>query len=245
MTTLEQDHAEWQTRRLAALTAADGWLSLIGLEWLDDGEYAVGSAEDCAIRLEAAAPRAGVLRMAGGGAVWTPTAGPVLAMENDTQGAPTVVVLDRYRFHLIDRDGRLALRIKDTEAQTRRAFRGIDHFPFDPAWIAHGRWDGEVARFELQGQAWMLRPQRPDARPLSVRHTRAGRAAGAGLQPGHQSALRVHAFCHLPTADAGKPPRTGRHRGRTLRRPLTRLAATQGNRMNIDQRAPHPRPLSP
>lgn len=166
MTPLEQDHAEWQAQRLAALTAADGWLTLIGLEWLEDGAYAVGSAADCAIRLEAAPPSAGVLRVAGGGATWQPTSEPAVAMESDARGAPTVVALARYRFHLIERDGRLALRIKDTEAQARRDFRGIDRFPFDPAWILHGHWDGAVARFTLQAQACTLRPQRADAGPL-------------------------------------------------------------------------------
>ena len=89
-----------------------------------------------------------------------------MAMESDAHGAPTVVALARYRFYLIERDGRLALRIKDTEAPTRRDFRGIDHFPFDPAWMLYGHWDGNVARFVLQAQACALRPQRSDARPL-------------------------------------------------------------------------------
>lgn len=155
-----------EAQRLAALTAADGWLSLIGLEWLEDGEYAVGSAADCAIRLEAAPLRAGVLYVAGGRASWHPTEEPAMAMESDARGAPTVVALGRYRFHLIERDGRMALRLKDTEAPSRRDFRGIDHFPFDPAWILHGRWDGKVARFIVQAQACILRPQRPNARPL-------------------------------------------------------------------------------
>lgn len=166
MTDLEQDHAEWQARRLAALTAPDGWLSLIGLEWLDEGEFAVGSAADCAIRLEAAAPRAGVLRVTGGGATWHPTEGPARVMDSDAHGEPTVVALDRYRFHLIERDGRTALRIKDTEAPTRREFRGIDRFPFDPAWILQARWDGESVHFAVRGEAFRLRPQRADARPL-------------------------------------------------------------------------------
>lgn len=166
MTTSEQAHAEWQAQRLAALTAADGWLSLIGLEWLEDGEYAVGSAADCKIRIEAAPPRAGVLRLTHGEVTWHPTEGPAVAMESDAHGSPTTVALARYRLLVIERDGRLAMRIKDTEAPTRRDFRGIDHFPFDPAWIVEGLWDGEVARFELHGHACLLRPQRPDARPL-------------------------------------------------------------------------------
>lgn len=166
MTTPEQEHVEWQAQRLAALTAADGWLSLIGLEWLEDGEYAVGSAVDCKVRLEAAPPYAGVLRVAGGTAAWYPTEGPAMAMETDAHGSPTTVAVARYRFLVIERDGRLAMRIKDPEAPTRRDFRGIDRFPFDPAWILRGSWDGEVARFKVLDQACILRPQRAVARPL-------------------------------------------------------------------------------
>ena len=37
---------EWRSGRLERLTAADGWLTLTGLFWLEEGESTFGSAED-------------------------------------------------------------------------------------------------------------------------------------------------------------------------------------------------------
>ncbi|HEY6898953.1 MAG TPA: DUF1684 domain-containing protein [Rhodocyclaceae bacterium] len=164
MNSLEQDHAAWRARRLAALTAEDGWLTVIGLEWLEDGDYSVGSAG--AIQLEAAPPLLGVLRAIGGTVEWRPVDGPAQRLASDADGAPTVVHHGRYRLFVIERDGRLALRIKDAEAPARRDFKGIEYFPFDPAWILAARWDGALAHFDYQGQAHTLRPQRAGERPL-------------------------------------------------------------------------------
>ena len=44
--TYEQQIQQWRSGRLQRLTAPDGWLSLIGLEWLQEGDNRVGSAAD-------------------------------------------------------------------------------------------------------------------------------------------------------------------------------------------------------
>ena len=44
---------QWRAARVARLTAPDGWLSLIGLEWLHEGANRVGSAADNDIVLKA------------------------------------------------------------------------------------------------------------------------------------------------------------------------------------------------
>jgi uncharacterized protein (DUF1684 family) len=43
-------------------------------------------------------------------------------------------------FYVIDRDGRKALRVKDSEAPGRQHFAGIDSFPIDAGWRIEAGW---------------------------------------------------------------------------------------------------------
>jgi uncharacterized protein (DUF1684 family) len=56
------------------------------------------------------------------------------------EGAPTMVSRGTLSFLAIDREGRKGLRIRDSEAPTRRDFAGIDYFPIDPAWRIEATW---------------------------------------------------------------------------------------------------------
>ncbi len=137
---------QWRAARLARLTADDGWLTLTGLHWLEPGDNPFGSAEDNTIVLPdpSLPPVAGRLVLGDDGSV-TAFAEPGAAVEvngepltekvlaSDASGTPDVVVVGRVRFHIIDRGGRLAARVKDPEAPARRSFAGIEHFPIDPA----------------------------------------------------------------------------------------------------------------
>ncbi|HEY6971734.1 MAG TPA: DUF1684 domain-containing protein, partial [Candidatus Angelobacter sp.] len=47
----EQETAAWRAQHTSDLLKPDGWLSLVGLEWLQPGDNTVGSAPDNKIRL--------------------------------------------------------------------------------------------------------------------------------------------------------------------------------------------------
>ncbi|HYX22318.1 MAG TPA: DUF1684 domain-containing protein [Thermoanaerobaculia bacterium] len=145
----------WRRRRRERLTGDDGWLSLTGLFWLADGPNAVGAAPDAAIRLPPAAPdRAGTILLSEGRAVFAPAdpappglsadgrpvEGPV-ALRTDAGGEPTGVAIRGIRFHLLERGGRIAVRVRDRGNPARSRLGAIPSFPIDPAW----RFD---ARFE-------------------------------------------------------------------------------------------------
>src|SRR5262245_33861241 len=51
-----KEELAWRTQHAADLQKPDGWLSLIGLEWLRTGETRLGSAADNKIHLPASAP---------------------------------------------------------------------------------------------------------------------------------------------------------------------------------------------
>jgi hypothetical protein len=52
----QQDLAAWRAQRERELAAPDGWLTLVGLEWLKPGINSFGAAADNQIRIRAKAP---------------------------------------------------------------------------------------------------------------------------------------------------------------------------------------------
>ena len=58
---------EWRAQTEAALKADDGWLTVVGLDWLKEGENRVGSNPNLEIRLPKAAPgKVGTLTLKSG-----------------------------------------------------------------------------------------------------------------------------------------------------------------------------------
>lgn len=153
--TYEQQILQWRSGRLERLTASNGWLSLIGLEWLKQGDNRVGSAADNDIVLKAGPAHLGTVTLAKDGALHIVLAkdsaamidGKVLteaALIDDAHvtgdASPTLVSFGVANFYVIDRDGRKALRVKDSDAVTRKNFLGIDYFPIDPSWHIVATW---------------------------------------------------------------------------------------------------------
>lgn len=160
------DHLRWREERLARLTADDGWLTVVGLVWLEEGANGVGSDGANAAVLPGGPARLGDVVIAAGRAEWRPDRGEPVPLKSDADGTPTAIRHGDLEFFVILRNGQPALRIRDRNAPARRAFAGIAAFPFDPAWRIDAAWDGECARFEHAGCHHSLRPQEPAAQPL-------------------------------------------------------------------------------
>jgi len=142
---------QWRAQRIARLTAADGWLSLIGLHWLEPGPNTLGSAADNAIVLAKAPPHLGmidwradgslVLQLKpGSGARVDGEAKSQAILRDDRDANPTGVSFGSINFVVIDRGGRKALRVRDSEADTRAQFGGIESFAVDPSWRIVADW---------------------------------------------------------------------------------------------------------
>jgi hypothetical protein len=126
--------------------AEDGWLSLIGRDWLSPGENTLGSAPGSTVLLPAwAAPaKAGLFLLEGTTVRFRPFPGSGLllngqpaveaVLKSDADGQPDLLKAGRVTFYVIRRGARLGIRIKDAEAPTRKAFHGVPRYPVDPAW---------------------------------------------------------------------------------------------------------------
>ena len=138
--------------RVQRLTASDGWLSLIGLHFLAAGDNTVGSAPDNQVVLAAGPARLGNVAVdANGSARLQVTPGvevrvngaPVLSAElgDGRTGRSVTVTCGTVSLFVIERGGRLALRVRDTESKRRQEFVGIEYFPTDPSWRIEATWE--------------------------------------------------------------------------------------------------------
>jgi uncharacterized protein (DUF1684 family) len=143
---------EWRRARLERLTADDGWLTLTGLYWLERGHNSFGSGDMNPVVLpDASVPEVAGRIVVGDDGVVIVIAEPEAeiyvnrkvisetTLKTDADGPPDIVTAGRVQFFIIDRDGRLAARVKDPEALTRRTFAGIEYFAIDPSFRVAAR----------------------------------------------------------------------------------------------------------
>jgi uncharacterized protein (DUF1684 family) len=149
----QQEVEAWRAGRLERLTAPAGWLSLVGLHWLPaQGRLSLGNGPGNEIDLGHGPARLGSLELTPEGLVFsadpaasatvdgaTP-AGPV-ALKSDAEGTASVIASGTLSVQLIERAGRKALRVRDSEARTRTGFAGIPYFPVDPSWRIEARFE--------------------------------------------------------------------------------------------------------
>jgi uncharacterized protein (DUF1684 family) len=62
-----------------------------------------------------------------------------LELHSDKDGKPDVLTVGSLSLYLIERGGRLAFRVKDSESAGRRSFRGLDWYPVSEAYRIRGR----------------------------------------------------------------------------------------------------------
>jgi uncharacterized protein (DUF1684 family) len=145
--------AQWRARRLERLRSEGGWLTLVGLFWLEPGKNAVGSGAGNRVMLPQGKAPAFVGSLDRGGNTVTLHAAPgsgvladgkpvtTLALQSDENGEPTVLTLGSLSFYVIRRGERLGVRVKDSQSEARKNFQGIDSFPIDPKWRVEARFE--------------------------------------------------------------------------------------------------------
>lgn len=134
------DLKSWQSARQAELRSPGSWLGLVGLFWLQPGSNSVGSAADAAVRLPSGPDGFGALHWQGDEVWWQPEGGEALHLQTDRDGAPTVVTCDSLAFFVVEREGQLAVRVRDRAWAQGRKPVVLDYFAADPAWRIEAEW---------------------------------------------------------------------------------------------------------
>jgi uncharacterized protein (DUF1684 family) len=131
--TFEKLTLDWRAWRLERLTADTGWLTLIGLTWLEPGDYSIGAAPGSKIALPAdkAPAHVGTLTVAGGKVTLHPAPGAGLTVDGKPLTEPTVLVSDAEENMTMVELGPL---LRDRQSDLRLHFPGLDYFPIDPSY---------------------------------------------------------------------------------------------------------------
>jgi uncharacterized protein (DUF1684 family) len=131
---------QWHAQHENELKADGGWLTVSGLFWLKDGVNRVGSNQANEIVLPRGPAELGsfelhqgktIFRAAPGMAVKLngQPAGAVAPLKSDAEGKPDKIQYDAFTMFVIHRGERDAIRLKDTESESRKAFTGLHWFP--------------------------------------------------------------------------------------------------------------------
>jgi uncharacterized protein len=141
----------WRQARETRLRSDEGWLTVAGLFWLKEGENRLGSDPNAEVVLpgHSSPARAGILRVHKGKVTLEPAAGvpitlggkPAARMElrSDLPGPADVLVLGQTKFFVIERSGKLAIRLRDLQSPARKSFTGLRWFPIRKEYRVVGR----------------------------------------------------------------------------------------------------------
>lgn len=149
--------AEWREQRERQVDAPDGWLSLVGMEWLKPGVNAVGAADDNQIKIHAKVPdHLGKIKVSGKSTnpavieLLAPDGGfpPDLQIDGKPakegpltiEGTPSIITWHELTMVVLNRGGRFLLSIKDADSAVRTSFHGLNWYAPDPKYRVRAVW---------------------------------------------------------------------------------------------------------
>jgi uncharacterized protein (DUF1684 family) len=151
----QKETNDWREAHKTDLLKADGWLALVGLEWLQPGDSSVGSAADNRIRLASGPAHLAILHLDGETVTLNPPAGgfppdflvagaparpqSLRAEGNKDKLSPRLTIGD-LSMYVIRREARFALRIKDAHSPAIVEFHGLKWYSPDPAYRVTAKW---------------------------------------------------------------------------------------------------------
>jgi uncharacterized protein len=163
----ETDYAKeiekWRQERETNLKKDTGWLTVAGLFWLKEGTNTVGAGENFDVRLtenfkqgkfgeiefkddKAALKVAnGIEAQADGKNISAP-----VELVSDEKGKPTEIRTGTQTFYLIKREERFGIRLKDSNSEARRNFKGLHWFPVDESYKVTARLEASTEPKELK-----------------------------------------------------------------------------------------------
>lgn len=123
----------WHNQRIENLKKENGWLSLIDLVWLKQGENSISSIG--VIHLENGKLRATLKKTIQATSNGKPFQSGTIRPEKDK------ILFGTKAFVVILRDGKYAVRIWDAESSARKHFSGIERYPVSKSWRIEARWE--------------------------------------------------------------------------------------------------------
>jgi hypothetical protein len=154
--TWEEELVVWHAEQAAELQKPDGWLSLVGLEWLQPGENSFGSAQDNKIHIQGSPAHLGVLILNANNTVelrpppegfdaqvllaGVPAAAGIIPVDPATDKNAPHLTIGTLNMYVIRRADRFALRIKDSNGPARTGFHGLKWFAPNKKYRLSAKW---------------------------------------------------------------------------------------------------------
>jgi len=155
-----RDIGQWRREREAALKTDDGWLTLVGLFWLQEGSNCAGADPACRISLAAgsAPARIGDFVFTSGTITFKPTPRVDVRINGKPAGVQVLsaqpgrfdkVSIGTVTMFVIKRGQRCGVRVRDTNSQARRDFRGVQWFPIAQSYRVTARFVAHPAPMSI------------------------------------------------------------------------------------------------
>ena len=135
---------KWRADHQTELLSDSGWFTVAGLFWLQSGVNTIGTGPEYDIKLTKNFEQGkfGEIAFANGSALLTVANGveatsggkPISSINliDDQKSDPTTIIVGSQSFFVIERDGRYAVRLKDTQNEPRLNFHGLKWYPIMP-----------------------------------------------------------------------------------------------------------------
>lgn len=141
-----ENHKQWQSQRISGLTKPTGYLSIVGLFWLEEGENSFGSALDNEMVFPQSFPKKlGHIYKANDQLILraiTPVSFTTDSMHqteaelrSDATPPSTMMNWESYYWYVIKRGDRYGVRLKDTLAYDRMNLTEIPNYTYDQQWL--------------------------------------------------------------------------------------------------------------
>jgi uncharacterized protein (DUF1684 family) len=138
---------QWKIARINALKAENGWLNLVGLYWLNEGNNSFGTAKSNNIIF----PKGSIVAKAGNLTVENQivkltAANGVAIKVNDQLSKQDEIVFSKelgksvsmsygsLHWAVIKREDKIGIRLRDFKSPLINSFKGTDRFPTDSTW---------------------------------------------------------------------------------------------------------------
>jgi len=144
------DWTAWQSRRVESIGGTNGWTTLVGLNWLQEGDNSAGAASSNQVVLHGDGMPEFVGSFYRHGQTVSFTAdsnvdvridGQRIAkseLQTDDLPNPTRLQFGSVSVIAIHRGDRIGLRVRDPDSDARRHFPGLRWFAYDPHWRVAG-----------------------------------------------------------------------------------------------------------
>lgn len=137
---------QWHQKRENSLKSETGWLNIVGLHWLKEGENTLGSekANDVVFPSGKADERVGTLILKEGIVSLNVEAGVLIEVSgqpyaggvvfDERRETPVVLSHKKLKWFIIKRGAKFGVRLRDLESDALKNFTHIDYFEIDKKW---------------------------------------------------------------------------------------------------------------